>query len=159
MTKVELEASFLAKENLVKKDKKIEKKSKSHFFSILGIKPEESQLNPLESDNIDIDELDEKLDEIISLGEKLKKRINIENISNYKSCVKKLLSQIIKSNFSVKEVSSGQNIFVRKQYTLVNVIDVKLNDFISKLLQNQLKQIEILASLEEIQGLLVNLLQ
>jgi hypothetical protein len=46
-----------------------------------------------------------------------------------------------------------------KKYTSIQVIDKKLEDLAAMLLRNQGQHIDMLSSLEEIKGLLIDLLQ
>ena len=59
---------------------------------------------------------------------------------------------------ALEEKISGVNILRRKKFTLVKVIDKKLESLAAEVLKNQRDQIGILSAIEEINGLLVNLI-
>jgi len=58
---------------------------------------------------------------------------------------------------TAEETTSGANIMKRKRFTLVKVIDEKLEALAASVLAAQKEQIAILAQIDEINGLLVNL--
>ena len=138
-----------------KKDKKIK------FISILNseteIKSENSTLSNI-SDVSDISDLESVLDKIFETGEKLKHKQSLENIKNYKNTVKIFLEYIIKNTLDVEEKISGVNILKRKKYTLIKTIDKKLESLAIDILSRQKKQFDILKKIEEINGLIIDLI-
>ena len=60
--------------------------------------------------------------------------------------------------FDVEEHQSGGNILKRKRFTLVRQIDQKVERLVAGILQSQGRQLDILARLEEIDGMLVDLM-
>ena len=58
----------------------------------------------------------------------------------------------------LEEKTSGVNILKRKRFTIIKVVDKKLNDLTKELIKNQKIQIDILSRIEEINGLLIDLI-
>ena len=58
----------------------------------------------------------------------------------------------------VEETTSGANIMKRKRFTLVKVVDEKLDSLAASVLAAQREQLTILAQIDEINGLLVDLI-
>ena len=54
-------------------------------------------------------------------------------------------------------ISGGLNPMKQKNYTIVKIIDEKVEKLTRELLFNQLEKLQILERLDEIKGLLVNL--
>ena len=73
--------------------------------------------------------------------------------------VKRFMKIIVKKSLVTEEHSSGVNILKRKRFTLVQIIDTKLERLAAGVLTEQKEQLEILRKVDEINGLLVDLLQ
>lgn len=101
--------------------------------------------------------LEALLDEIHTLGERLAESPTFERVAAYKQAVKGFLSFVVRNSFSVEEHESRANILNRKRYTLITVIDTKLDQLAAGVLLNQRNQLELLGRVNEIQGLLVDL--
>jgi uncharacterized protein YaaR (DUF327 family) len=99
------------------------------------------------------------LDEVHNAGDELKDRPFPEEISRYKQAVRNFLHYVIENGYALAESISGTNILKRKKFIMVQVVDQKLEELALGLLKNQTGQIELLARVDEIAGLLVDLLQ
>ena len=71
--------------------------------------------------------------------------------------MKAFIEYAVAHSIAVEETTSGTNILKRKRFTLVKVIDEKLEALAASVLAAQKEQIAILAQIDEINGLLVNL--
>jgi uncharacterized protein YaaR (DUF327 family) len=103
--------------------------------------------------------LQELLDDVHSSGDELKRRPFPEEIKQYKRAVRNFLHYVVENGYTIEEQTSGVNVLRRKKFTLVQVVDRKLESLAASILANQVTQIEMLARIDEIAGLLVNLLQ
>jgi uncharacterized protein YaaR (DUF327 family) len=65
---------------------------------------------------------------------------------------------VVDRSFTVTERTSGGNVLRRKKFTQVQVIDEKLEQLAAGILANQKNQLALLAKIEEINGLLVDLI-
>jgi uncharacterized protein YaaR (DUF327 family) len=101
----------------------------------------------------------ELLDGVHSAGDALKSRPFPEEIKQYKTAVRDFLHYVVENGYTVEEQISGGNILKRKKFTLVQVVDRKLEQLAAGILAGQRSQLEILAKVEEINGILVDLLQ
>jgi uncharacterized protein YaaR (DUF327 family) len=144
------------------KDKdSIDKARKSRFSSILDeTKIDESQktenANAVFSQDHSIKDL---LDDVHSSGEKLKNRPFPEEIKQYKQAVRNFLHYIVENGYTIEEQVSGTNPLKRKKFTLVQVVDKKLDQLAAGILAGQSNQLEILAKVDEIKGILIDLMQ
>lgn len=167
-------ASLLAKEtDLPKpKEKKLEetskRKSKSFLNTVLNSTlPEfleidyETRLNGLaaaEKKKVINDILAELQDKVYSSGANLADNINADTISEYRKSVKTFVNFAVNHSLDVKSIiSGGLNPMKQKNYTIVKIIDEKVEKLTRELLFNQLEKLQILERLDEIKGLLVNL--
>lgn len=135
------------------------KTEKSSFLSIFrsgaGDNDEEQGSSP---GGISEQEIEKHLDRIHMLGQGLVKNHGIEQIREYKKAVQSLMKYFVDTGLRAEEQVSSRNILNQKKYYIVKVIDEKLEHLVAAVLQSQTKQIDILAKLEEIQGLLVDLM-
>ena len=106
------------------------------------------------------DTLEEYLDEVYSAGDSLKDAQTLENIKQYKGAVRAFLSFVVDKIVQVEKKVSKKNILTGKQYvfTRVKIVDRKLEQLVSDVLISQTSQLQILQKIDEINGLLINLL-
>ena len=146
-----------------KNKKKIDKKrgKKINFLSILDSQKISNEDLNLEIENAYIessDNIEDVLDKVFETGEKLKNNQSLENIKIYKNTVKQFLEYIVKNTLKIEEKTSGINILKRKKFILIKVIDKKLESLAVDVLNRQAKQLDILKKIEEINGLIVDLI-
>lgn len=109
-----------------------------------------------EDDGIALDKL---LDGVTELGDELKKNANLELIKAYKQAVRRFMRRVVRDSFKTEETVTGLGFKKRKKYTMIKVIDEKLEALANGILRHQSDQLEILRRLDEIRGLLVDLTQ
>jgi len=103
--------------------------------------------------------LHELLDEVHSAGDALSRRPFPPEITAYRTAVRNFINYVVENSYDTEEQKSGINILKQKKFTLIRVIDSKLEGMAAAILRSQLNQLEILEKLDEIKGLLVNLLE
>lgn len=141
--------------------KKVDKNefAKLTFSSILDIDRKEiTDLDSIDYSDLDLEEL---LDEIHEAGEALKEVPTLENVKNYKGSVSRFLKFVVKNSLKT-ETTAGANfnpLKKQKRYTIIKVVDEKLERLAAGVLQNQSDKLYILEKIEEINGLIVNLLK
>jgi len=102
--------------------------------------------------------LERMLDDVHSAGDLLKEKPLPDNIVAYKGAVRAFLKFVVSRAYDVSERTSGGNILKRKKFTQVQVIDQKLEQLAAGILSGQKSQIALLGRIEEINGLLVDLM-
>ena len=156
--------SSIASQHAAKQEKDKEKKIKQKKFEQILDKEQHklqsfTKLFPERFKDLSRDKIIEiLLDDVHSCGDALKERQIPDTILDYKKAVRAFVSFVVDQSFEVQEKASNGNILKRKMFTQIQIIDEKLEQMATQILLNQKKQIEILAKLEEINGLLVNLL-
>ncbi len=103
-------------------------------------------------------ELEQLLDNVYELGEELKNAPTVENIRKYKEAIADFIDFIIDESIVLEEKVSGMKILKRKRFTLIKVINTKLESLAAEVLRTQRDQLRILSQVEEINGLLVDLI-
>ncbi|MDR0526187.1 MAG: DUF327 family protein [Spirochaetaceae bacterium] len=99
------------------------------------------------------------LDEVHIAGDELKNRPLPEEIKRYKQAVRQFLSYVVGHCYTAEKQVSGKNLLKRKNFTILQVVDLKLEQLAAGILAGQASQLEILRRLEEITGLLVDIIQ
>jgi uncharacterized protein YaaR (DUF327 family) len=99
------------------------------------------------------------LDEVHSSGDALAKRPFPPEIQAYKQAVRNFVRYVVENCFDTEEHQSGANLLKRKKFTLVQVIDRELEEMAAAIMRGQENQISILARIDEIRGLLVDLME
>jgi uncharacterized protein YaaR (DUF327 family) len=102
--------------------------------------------------------LEELLDEVHSSGDHLLEAQSLEAIKRYRSAVRGFLDLVLARMLAMEERSSGAGVARRKRFTQIRVIDQKLERLVADLLADQHRQLDILGRVNEIRGLLVDLL-
>lgn len=156
--------------NIHKKDekKKSKKSSKAPLFSSLlneasetADREEVGNLMAL-SENLDVAP-EKALDEIHDIGEKLKKNPTLALVKEYRQAVGTFVRYVIRKGlllekkklkgFKVLKLRPGE----QPELTVVRIVDKKLNELAHQVLKNQKEQMEILKRIDEIHGILVDL--
>jgi len=112
------------------------------------------------------------MDEVHNAGSALRDRPFPDEIIRYKQAVRNFVFYVVKNSYAVESekglprymrpgaaAKPGTARDERNAYTKINVIDKKLEDMAAGILAGQLDQLKIIARLEEINGLLIDLLQ
>jgi uncharacterized protein YaaR (DUF327 family) len=144
------------------KDKdEIDKARKSRFASIMDETKtdESSEAEAADAAPLSDHSIKDLLDDVHSSGERLKNRPFPEEIKQYKRAVRNFLHYIVENGYIIEEQISGTNPLRRKKFTLVQVVDKKLEQLAAGILAGQNDQLEILAKVDEIKGILVDLMR
>jgi uncharacterized protein YaaR (DUF327 family) len=111
------------------------------------------------------------LDTVYDAGDALKDRPFPEEIVRYKRAVRDFLHYVAKNGYAVLEQEGIPNYLrpgwkgrledrsAQRPFVTIQVVDEKLEALALGLVKNQIKQVELLARIEEIKGLLIDLLE
>jgi len=131
------------------------------------------ELGQLQALPVSDDTVNFLMDEVRSTGDALKSRPLPEEIMRYKQAVRNFINYVVQNAYSLEYEKGLPNKFKpsfkgrrstpeadnTKAYAKIQVIDRKLESMAAMLLSNQMRQMELVSRLEEIRGLLVDLLQ
>ena len=150
---IEMEKTGKDKESIRIKKKKSQKGSAgtidivhSRFYDELKIA--ETQKVHIEFDNL--------VEEITKQGERFSRKPTFESLRIYKSMIMEFLKYVTKNMFAVEHNTGGTRM-KQKIYTVTKIIDTKLKSLTELIINQQTGNIELLATLDEIRGLLVDL--
>jgi len=152
--------------------RKGEKTEFSSLFDSLRAKTAD-ELGPLKNLPASEDAVNALMDEVRDSGDVLKDRPLPDEIMRYKQAVRNFINYIVKNAYTIdhekgipkflKPGFKGQRgtpeAMSQKRHTVILVIDKKLEDMAAMLLSSQSRQMELVSRLEEIKGLLIDLLQ
>jgi hypothetical protein len=150
------------------KDKKKVKKKEAHAVSFLSAldRVEESSAT-VSSREVSLgagdgNDLEQLLDDLHQLGERLKQSPTMTAVLEYKRSVKEFLRYVVSHALEVEEregVKFANPLKKQKKYTMIKVIDQKVEQLAAGVLQNQRSQLDMLKAVDEIYGLLVDLMR
>lgn len=137
--------------------------SKGVFSRLLHHKtadsPEDLAGLDLAGEVVDEDRLGPLVDDIQHWGSELAANPSPGNIQEYKKRVSLFLRSLLKSTHIVEENEGRlRKDMKRPKYTLIRVVNQKLDQLAAAILQNQRDKFQILAKTNELHGLLVDLL-
>jgi len=180
MAKVEgTDASFYmnpAAYSQVKDDKKTKglRRDKSDFSSLFDdLRGRTADaIGDLHDLPVSEDTVNRLMDDVRSTGDILKSRPLPEEILSYKRAVRSFINYVVQNSYSLEYEEGILNKYKpgfkgrrtapeaehRKGYVKIQVIDKKLEDLAAMLLSSQLNQMLLVSRLEEIRGLLIDLL-
>lgn len=149
----------VANEASYKSSKKAEvKKSKGNLFKRVLKKAEVniSALPVLTGD----EQLAELMDDVFESGESLVKDPTMNNLRSYRSSLSIFLKFVVKNSLHFDSIEGRLNpkTFERKCYALISIVDKKVDDIARNVLGDQRKQFDILGAVEEINGLIIDLI-
>jgi len=131
------------------------------------------EIGPLRDLPVSEDTVNLLMDDVRSAGDVLQSRPFPEEIMRYKQAVRNFINYVVQNTYSL-EHEKGIPKFLKpgfsgtrgtpdamsqKRHTIILVVDKKLEDLAAMLLSNQARQMELVSRLEEIRGLLVDLLK
>jgi uncharacterized protein YaaR (DUF327 family) len=102
-------------------------------------------------------ELDKLLEEIDATGKRFAREPEINNLQEYKSLIKAFMDTVIEKMFKVKEKTGPRSWVKQKVYITVDKINKKLEELTDFVLDKEKDNINLMATLDEIRGMMVDL--
>jgi len=109
-----------------------------------------------EKQNLDTD-LDSALETIEELGKKLRAQPTLANLKTYKAAVRSFLQQAINGSYELSERRFIDRLGRRRLFVVVAKIDEQLEELTRMVLDKQDSTLELAAKLDEIRGLLLDI--
>lgn len=155
-------SAHAAQHSTAKKSEKKEKTKKMSFADLLGIKTQssiEDEFLPQDVANLPLEEAVIVLKDRVDLaGDSLKAGSSKETLAAYRKAVSDFMGFIIHSNYKVEVRESRRRTQNYRRYLTVRVINEKLEQLASDLLANHCDKLSLLARIDEINGILIDLL-
>ncbi len=98
------------------------------------------------------------LDRVHESGQKVKDNATLALVQDYKEAVRGFVAYVVRHALRIEETESGASVLKRKRFTLLKVIDRRLEKFAADILSGQREQLDIARRVDEINGLLVDLM-
>jgi len=151
--------SSVASEASFKSKKKEELKSSKNTLFKRELKKASDVLNENSALRGD-EELADLMDQMFINGENLVKDPTINNLRSYRNSVSIFFKFVIKNSLGFTTVEGRLNpkTFEKKCYALISVVDRKMDDIAKSVLGDQRKQFDLLGAVEEINGLIVDMI-
>ena len=158
--------SAMAQQTAAQKSKKTEKNQKSSFRTVFQKAQESSELAsqglPPEIAGLETqDAVNYLKDEMDFAGEELKSFQSAENMEKFRRKVSQFMKYIVKVNYkfiNTRPERRLRNGRVVRPFYQIEIIDKKLNQLASEMLFTHGKNLNLLARVEEIQGLILDML-
>ncbi|HEK4627380.1 YaaR family protein [Clostridioides difficile] len=111
------------------------------------------KLNSLKQSS-SLEDIKRNLESVKKAGERLVLTQNYGDISTYKNAVKEYLKSVVDNMYSLDKNSS---FWEHQYYKNVKIVDSKLEDMTSKLISEEKENIDIVSTVDMIQGLLIDM--
>lgn len=102
-----------------------------------------------------LEELKNRLEE---QGKKLTQRVDLGEFSRYRALISEILCEVVGSAFAYQKENGFDRRGRHSVYATVRKINEKLEELAGEILENNRNEIEILARIDEIRGLLLDIL-
>jgi hypothetical protein len=130
-------------------------------------------LGPVKNMPASEDSVNSLMDEVRDAGDNLISRPLPEEIMRYKQAIRSFINYIVQNAYMLdhensipkfqmpgfKGVRGTPSAMSHHKHSIILVVDKKLDDLAARLLSDQVRQMDIVSRLEEIRGLLIDLLQ
>ncbi|MBO9604416.1 MAG: YaaR family protein [Paenibacillaceae bacterium] len=103
-------------------------------------------------------ELSRMIEQIHLQSERLSRTMTVRELRQYKLLVKKFLEETARRSVGLKDTRGWDRRGRSKRYKLLEEIDAKLMQLADELLEQEQGRIELLNTIGEIRGMLINLL-
>lgn len=101
---------------------------------------------------------EQALDNVFMIGEELKKDHGLHRLVDYKKAVRQFLDIVMQRAYKHTQVKGAVNprTMLQREYSLVQVVDDRLERLALAVLNEQAEALSILARVDEIRGLLID---
>lgn len=126
-----------------------EKTMEADFKFTLSSKLEHSEIQ---------DRLKKMMNDIVSQGEKISKHMDIKDMKKYRGLIKDFVNEVVNNSHQFSRENFLDRRGRHRVYGLVKLVDRELDDLAQELMKEEKKSIDILARVDEIRGLLLDMI-
>ncbi len=105
----------------------------------------------------DIHYFEDKLEEITKQGELLCEKADIAQLNKYKGLIQDLVKYTVNKSFKFTKSNTFDSRGRSKVFALINEVDSRLNNMTKQILEEERENIDLVASVNDIRGLLVDI--
>ena len=98
------------------------------------------------------------LEEITQQGDKIKKRMDIKDVKKYRSLIQNFMNEIVARSHVFSRENSLDRRGRHRVYGIVKLVNETLDELASELIKEEKDSISILSSIDEIRGMLLDLI-
>lgn len=135
--------------NPLESTKRVETTSDKDFKFTLLSKVEEADLK---------NKLNSMLETITSQGDKLAKHMDISDMRKYRESIKEFMNEIVTHSHKFSRENFLDRRGRHRVYGIVKLVDQNLDDLAQELLKDEKNHLNILGKIDEIRGLLLDML-
>ncbi|MDR0639745.1 MAG: DUF327 family protein [Spirochaetaceae bacterium] len=160
-------------DTLTRRSAKSKETGKPRFYSLLEKLSTGERQDTLEHIPVSEEIVTKLFDEVHSAGDALREKPFPDEIKRYKTAVRGFMSYIVENGFGVegemglprgqkpgfKGLRGSPESKERTLHTQIKVVDEKLEKLAADIMSGQLRQLDLLGRVEEINGLLINMLE
>jgi len=103
------------------------------------------------------EKLENLLRDIAAQGQKLTENLNIKDLKRYKELVRSFMHEAVDKMYRLKEEAGWDRRGRHKIYMMVNTVDKELENLTALMVEEQKDKVAILAKIDEIRGLLLDI--
>ena len=114
-------------------------------------------ISALEEDGLK-EQLNNMLNELIQHGDKLAKRMDIRDMKRYRRLIKEFMNEIVNRSHKFSRENFLDRRGRHRVYGMIKRVDAVLDDLAGELLKDEKDAITILSKVDEIRGLLLDII-
>lgn len=103
------------------------------------------------------EKLENLLKDITEQGKKLSETLNIKDLKRYKDLIRGFLNEAVNKMYRLREEAGWDRRGRHKIYTVIKSVDQELENLTEMMLTEQKDKVAILAKLDEIRGMLLDI--
>ncbi len=104
------------------------------------------------------DRLKQMMEDIAAQGDKLAKHIDIKDMKRYRELIKDFVNEVVTNSHQFSRENFLDRRGRHRVYGLVKLVDKKLDDLAQELMKEEKSGLNILAKVDEIKGLLLDMI-
>lgn len=98
------------------------------------------------------------MDDIVTQGEKIKKKMDVRDMKRYRSLIKEFMNEIVNRSHKFSRENFLDRRGRHRVYGIIKLIDQNLDELAGELIKDEMDSIAILDKVDEIRGLLLDIL-
>ncbi len=98
------------------------------------------------------------MDDIVTQGEKIKKKMDVRDMKRYRSLIKEFMNEIVNHSHKFSRENFLDRRGRHRVYGIIKLIDQNLDELAGELIKDEMDSIAILDKVDEIRGLLLDIL-
>ena len=98
------------------------------------------------------------LEDIQEQGQKVAEKADIKEMQKYRSMISELLQETVSNSYAFKKENAFDTLGRHRVYALINKVNEKLDGMTQEVLQEESDNIALLDAVDDIRGLLVDLM-